>query len=230
MPRPRREAQRQATADEIKTIARTQMREKGTVGLSLRAIAREMGVTAPAIYNYFPSLDDLITALIVDAFKAHADAIEGAAQIEGSIRERFGAALHAYRDWATANAADFQLIYGNPIPGYEAPADVTIPLAARPLAFMTRMLYEASESDGVSISMSYTTLPETNLHHLKRIIAQFTEITVPPELLYMVMVAVTRIQGIVMLEIFEHLGPTVGSVDDFFAHEVAVILDMLGLI
>ena len=79
-PRPTREHahERIDMITRIKAVARQQMAEHGTAGLSLRGIAREMGITAPAIYNYFPRLDDLITALIVDAFTALADAMEAA--------------------------------------------------------------------------------------------------------------------------------------------------------
>ena len=83
-PRPKRELgrERSDTITQIKAVARQQMAEHGTAGLSLRGIAREMGITAPAIYNYFPRLDDLITALIVDAFTALADAMEAAEAAE----------------------------------------------------------------------------------------------------------------------------------------------------
>ena len=76
------------TAAAIKATARRQMAAHGTAGLSLRAIARELDITAPAIYNYFPRLDDLITALIVDAFNALADAMEAAEAAEASMSAR----------------------------------------------------------------------------------------------------------------------------------------------
>ena len=121
-PRPTREHahERIDMITRIKAVARQQMAEHGTAGLSLRGIAREMGITAPAIYNYFPRLDDLITALIVDAFTALADAIEAA---ESAVQSeacgpKILASCLAYREWAIAHPVDFQLIYGNPIPGY----------------------------------------------------------------------------------------------------------------
>ena len=84
------------------------MAEHGTAGLSLRGIGREMGITAPAIYNYFPRLDDLITALIVDAFTALADAIEAAevaVQSEAPGTKILASCL-AYREWAMAHPVD----------------------------------------------------------------------------------------------------------------------------
>ncbi len=78
MPLTRRERVRAATIDEIKEIARRHIAEKGAAALSLRAIAREMGMTSPALYRYFASRDDLVTALIVDAYNSLADALEAA--------------------------------------------------------------------------------------------------------------------------------------------------------
>ena len=78
MPRPRNIEAREETANEIKAIARQQLADNGTNGISLRGIARDLGITAPAIYNYFPKLEDLITALLVDAFTGHADAVDAA--------------------------------------------------------------------------------------------------------------------------------------------------------
>ena len=129
-PRPKRELgrERSATIAQIKAVARQQMAEHGTAGLSLRGIGREMGITAPAIYNYFPRLDDLITALIVDAFTALADAIEAAelAVQSETCGPKILASCLAYREWAITHPVDFQLIYGNPISGYVAPADITV--------------------------------------------------------------------------------------------------------
>ena len=115
-PRPKRRATHPHDSMEaqIKAVARQQMADHGTAGLSLRGIGREMGISAPAIYNYYPRLDDLITALIVDAFNALADAIEAAEA--GTPGETCGqkilAMCLAYRQWAVEHPVDFQLIYG----------------------------------------------------------------------------------------------------------------------
>lgn len=229
MPRPRREALRQATAAEIKAIARAQMREKGTAGLSLRGIAREMNITAPAIYNYFPRLDDLITALIVDAFNAHADAMEQAIEAEQTVAAQMQQALYAYRDWAVAHPVDFQLIYGNPIPGYSAPPEVTVPLARRPFELMMRLMLPAWMAGELQVMADYRELPAANLEQLSRILEGAADFALPAELLYLIIMGWTRIHGIVMLEIFAHLPPTVGDVAVFYAHEVEVVLHTLGL-
>ena len=75
-PMTRREQQRENTREEIKSLARKQMQAEGTAAISLRGIAREMGLTVTALYRYYTSRDDLITALIVDGFNAQADAMQ----------------------------------------------------------------------------------------------------------------------------------------------------------
>ncbi len=162
-PRPKRELgrERSATIAQIKAVARQQMAEYGTAGLSLRGIAREMGITAPAIYNYFPRLDDLITALIVDAFNALADAMEAAEAAEPSERpyDKIMALCLAYREWAMADPTVFQLIYGNPIPGYHAPEELTIPLARRPFLGLFRWFIRAHQTGELTIPAEYQSVP-----------------------------------------------------------------------
>src|SRR6476469_355321 len=133
----RRERLRETTYKEIKDSARRQMSAgDGGEAISLRGIAAEMGMTAPAIYRYFGSRDDLITALLVDAYTQLGDAILAACatQPAANYAERFYLAALAYRDWSVAHPTDFDLIFGRPLPGYHAPGEVTIPLVQR--AFM----------------------------------------------------------------------------------------------
>ena len=115
----RRDRMRDLTIAEIKATARQQMAESGTAGVSLSAIARAMELSAPALYRYFASRDDLVTALIVDAFNDLADDDPGGRSRlwRPAYADRLLACL-AYREWAIAHPVDFQLIYGNPIPGY----------------------------------------------------------------------------------------------------------------
>ena len=129
MARKRREKILDITREEIKETARGLMAINGTAGLSLRAIAREMGMTAPALYHYYASLNDLITALILDAFTQLADTLETTAADPAltTVAERLTAVANANRQWALDHPLDFQLIYGNPIPDYEQPADITYP-------------------------------------------------------------------------------------------------------
>src|SRR6266567_1869263 len=102
-PATRRTRRRLATVAEIKALARRQLAEHGTGAVSLRAIAREMGTASSALYRYFASHDELISALCADA----------------------------YGQWSLDNPADFALIFGTPVPGYRAPGQATGPAASR---------------------------------------------------------------------------------------------------
>ncbi len=223
MARPRRTAQIDSPdmSSQIKAAARQQMAQHGTAGIALRAIARELGITAPAIYNYFPRLDDLITALIVDAFTALAEAIE-AAEV-GAPGDTCGSKILAmclaYRRWAVEHPVDFQLIYGNPIPGYVAPAEITVPLARRPFDGLFRLFLEAYQSGELAVPVEYTPVPASIAAHVATWLPT-AGYDFPDALLCLLMSGWARIHGMVMLELFEHLGPVVGDTEAFFRHEV----------
>ncbi|NJN81813.1 MAG: TetR/AcrR family transcriptional regulator [Caldilineaceae bacterium] len=189
-----------------------------------------LGVTAPAIYNYFPRLDDLITALVIDAFSHFADAIVAA--IEASANEASASQLRAgalaYRQWAIDHAVDFELIYGNPIPGYEAPAEITVPLAARPLLVMGGLLLAAHRSGELRIPDAYTTLPPAVEAYLAEHYAEMME-GAPITLVTLLASSWSHMHGMVMLELFGHLGPVVGDSGAFYAQEIDVLLASFGL-
>ena len=121
----RRERQREATSLEIRDTARRQLAASGAAALSLRAVAREMGLTAPALYRYFDDRDALLSALITDAYTSLTDRICAArdAQPADDPVARLVAACLAYRDWGLAEPHQFALVFGAPVPGYAAPED-----------------------------------------------------------------------------------------------------------
>jgi AcrR family transcriptional regulator len=135
----RRRRLREGMVEEIKARAKQQLVEKGPGGISLRAVAREMGTASSALFRYFPSYNDLINALVVDAYNSLADsigpAIEACAPDEHA--NRWLAICHAYRRWSLDNRSEFALLHGTPLPGYQAPPEVTGPAASRlPIAAM----------------------------------------------------------------------------------------------
>ena len=127
MPRPKQGQPGPNLNQAIRATAWSQIAQNGASSLSLRAIARELNITAPAIYNYFPSLYDLVTALIVEAFNSFAEAQQSAVDPldKNEHNQRLSALGKAYRDWAVTYPERYQLIFGTPIPGYHAPAEVT---------------------------------------------------------------------------------------------------------
>jgi AcrR family transcriptional regulator len=117
---------------EIADVARRHLATQGAAALSLRAVARELGMASSAVYRYFPSRDDLLTALIVDGYDAIGEAAERAdeACTPDDLRGRWHATGRAVRGWALAHPHEFGLLYGSPVPGYAAP-EATIGPAAR---------------------------------------------------------------------------------------------------
>ncbi|MEW9529656.1 TetR/AcrR family transcriptional regulator [Microbispora sp. NPDC049125] len=120
-----RERYRQQIRAEVQEHAWNQLAEAGVSGLSLKAIAKQMGVTAPALYRYFASRDDLLTELILAAYRDLAHRVEAAAGAGGAPHDRLTAIGTVIREWARANPHRYLLLYGTPVPGYTAPAEAT---------------------------------------------------------------------------------------------------------
>src|SRR5215510_10304073 len=136
MVRPIKKKQIPNLQEAIKETAWKQIAEFGAPALSLRAIARELKITAPAIYNYFPDRDALVTALIIDAFTSFGDwQIEARDSVPAEdLGERFKAIGLAYRNWARTYPQRYQLIFGTPIPGYETPWEKVFPSSTRSIS------------------------------------------------------------------------------------------------
>jgi AcrR family transcriptional regulator len=144
MVRPTRKKQIPNLQKSIKEMAWKQIAEFGAPALSLRAIARELKITAPAIYNYFPDRDALVTALIIDAFTSFGDSqLEARDSVpKEDLSGRMNAISLAYRDWAHTFPQRYQLIFGTPIPGYEGPMEKIFPSAARSLSALVSVVEE----------------------------------------------------------------------------------------
>lgn len=120
----RREAQRVSFVADIKAEARRQLAERGAAGVSWRRIAATLGVNAASLYTYFDNLEALITELLVDSYDDLAAAVQQATSEPAlSASERLRAGAEAYREWALANRAAFNLVFTDQIPGYAAPED-----------------------------------------------------------------------------------------------------------
>jgi AcrR family transcriptional regulator len=134
--------------EEIKTVARRHLATDGA-DLSLRAVARDLGMASSAVYRYFASRDELLTALIIDAYDAIGTTAERAAETGASPLEKWLLAGHAARDWALANPHQWALIYGSPVPGYQAPQDTIVP-ATRVLLLLGRTVAGAYQDGTVA--------------------------------------------------------------------------------
>lgn len=126
MPTPRDRARARTMADIVR-IGRAHLATDGAAALSLRAVARDLGVVSSAVYRYVKSRDDLLTLLVVDGYDELGDAVDAA--VAGVPSDDFAgkqAALgRAVRAWGLAEPATYALLFGSPVPGYQAPAELT---------------------------------------------------------------------------------------------------------
>lgn len=240
MPRKVNPEERKAQYDAIKRTARELMREHGTSGISIRAIARELGMTAPALYYYFENMDALITVLIVDGFNGIADAMEAASitHADAHPADRLLQVLLAYRQWAIDNPADFQLLYGNPIPGYHAPREVTVPAVIRGFVTIILSLQAVLDTGEVEIPAYMLALPTVVEQTYFSIITNVNETTpeqrdvisvVSVEAMILGIHGWSQMHGLIMLEIFEHLQPVVGDTEVYFRHQMLIMFRSMGL-
>ncbi len=151
----RRERYRMATLSEIRARALRQLEAHGAAGLSLNAIAREMGMTGPALYRYYASRDALLTDLIVKGYEELGRAMESATQAATDPESTIRAMVRGYRQWAREQPARYQLIFGTPIPGYQDAPERTTPAARRSLEVVAQALAHMA---GTSVE---GVLPET---------------------------------------------------------------------
>ena len=219
----RRERMHEATREEIKAIAWGQIAEHGAATLSLRAIAREMGMTAPGLYRYYKDRDALVTALIVDAYASLGDSqIASIADLPLSDHSRrLKATGLAYRQWALTYPQRYLLIFGTPLPGYHAPMEVTQPVAARSLNTLISVL-DAAWKDGV---LKKEKPPELSAK-LRGQIREWASLQ-PVEdeyILYLTLVIWSRVHGLVMIEISNQYPPSLEETAEIFDREIEMIL------
>lgn len=145
VPRTARERARAEITREILQAGRNHLAIDGAAALSLRAIARDLGMASSAVYRYVASRDDLLTRLIIDAYNSLGAAAEAAAATAGrhDLAGRWSVTCRAVRDWALAHPNEWALIYGSPVPGYAAPAD-TIGPASRVSNLLVQLLAESA--------------------------------------------------------------------------------------
>jgi AcrR family transcriptional regulator len=227
---PRRERVRQATVEEIKAVARAQMAAEGTAGVTLRAIAREMGMTAPALYRYFGSRDELVTALVTDAYDALADAMEAAVDAvpAGRHAERVRAAFGAFRAWGLEHPTEFALIFGSPIPGYVAP-EATRPAGTRYTNLLARLLVEAHGAGALDPAGIQVRVPAALRRQIRELQRRGGFPGAPVPVAAFGLGAWARVHGLVTLEVFGHLAPAVGDGTALFEQELEEIIRQSGL-
>jgi AcrR family transcriptional regulator len=213
--------------DEIKAIARRHLAEDGA-NLSLRAVARDLGVVSSALYRYFASRDELLTALIIDAYNALGEAVETAEAREerNDLVGRWMATCRAARSWALATPAEYALIYGSPVPGYRAPVDTVGP-ASRPTVVLGSILADGVASGALRAEPG-DRLPRAVRAELKQIRAEaFPE--VPEPVLVRGFTAWATLFGAVSFELFGRYQNVIEDAEPLFEYQMRQLATYVGL-
>jgi AcrR family transcriptional regulator len=222
MARPIKKEQIPHLQEAIKETAWRLIAEFGASALSLRAIARSLKITAPAIYNYFPDRDALVTALTIDAFTSFGDVQLKARDSfpAAQLLERFHAIGLAYRAWALSYPQRYQLIFGTPIPGYEQQQMAIIPSATRSISALVSVI------DDIRIAgkLNCEDFPELQPGYEAQLSAMKTCTLNYHSLSHGVALIVwSRVHGLVSLEIGGRLPPFGVTGDDLYHYEMQSI-------
>jgi AcrR family transcriptional regulator len=223
-----RERARAELTREIKQEATRQLAEVGSAQLSLRAVARALGMASSAIYRYFPSRDDLLTALIVDAYDALGEAAENADEASSPARERFLRVCQAVRHWAREHPQEYALLYGTPVPGYEAPAE-TISSGVRVVRLCGEILLAGRPLQPAMPGGLEPELDRQMRAVLKSLDADLELSDLDPDELVRLLMVWSQLFGLVSFELFGQLANSADPPDPFFAHATAQMADFLGL-
>jgi AcrR family transcriptional regulator len=229
-----RERARASLTADIKAEARRQLTEVGAGGLSLRAVARELGMVSSALYRYFPSKDELLTALIIDAYNAVGDAAEEAAgQAALAPRARWIGVCRAIRGWALANPHEYALIYGSPVPGYRAPEATIGPASRVPLALIGVLGQHAAEPGAGPGAAAGPAVSPVDLGEVLG--SQAAAVTVAlggvvaPEVLVRGAIAWTQLFGMISFELFGQFARTFEPADELFECAVVQMARLVGV-
>ena len=214
----RQRAREEITA-EILAAARARLSEVGPGELSLRSVARDVGMVSSAVYRYFPSRDDLLTALLVQAYDelgAQAEAADGG----GRPLDRWMQVCRATRTWAVAHRHEYALIYGSPVVGYAAPRDTVVP-ATRVIVRLTEILL-AADPRPTAIAGDFTSTVTGAAEAMTELLPNHPG-ALEPELVGRTLMAWSGLVGVISFELWGHLVGSVTDHDTYF-DEVALRL------
>ncbi len=229
MATPREQARARTMAD-IVVIGRQHLATEGAAGLSLRAVARDLGVVSSAVYRYVPSRDDLLTLLVVDAYTELGDTVARAeaAVDRTDLPGRWLALSGAVRGWALAEPSRCGLVFGAPVPGYHAPAEQTTGAGTQVIGLLLSLAADA-EAAGATPARPSGELPPSVLKDAARVRADFG-LDVSEKMLVAAVLAWVSLFGAVSFEVFGQYGPgTFGDPTAVFDTLVDLLAGLLGL-
>lgn len=219
--------------EDITRIGRQHLAEYGAAALSLRAVARDLGVVSSAVYRYVKSRDELLTLLVVDGYDEMADAVALAlrhpALARRSHRDRFLEYGRAVRTWALVEPATYALLYGAPVPGYEAPAEQTTGPGTRVVRMLLELAAAALAEGALTVREQVAPVPPALAAGFEEVRAQFG-IDLPDEVLAAGVLVWAGMFGCISFEVFGQYGPDAfGDPAALFEHHLARLADDLGL-
>ncbi len=229
MTQTRRERARDATREEILSTAWKQIGEVGAVGLSLRGIAREMGMTAPGLYRYYKDRDALVTALLMDAFTSFTASLEAGRDSckADDHTGRFRAMCKSYFQWAAQNPQRYMLLFGTPIQGYMF-AEELGPVAQRSFLVLQGVIGEAHLAGKISGELTALRLPaslKSSYDTLKKFGMPYTGTVTQ-----LALSAWSMIHGMTSLYLYNYLsGFLQNNVEAFIDFEIEKMVMILGL-
>lgn len=230
MPGTPRDRARARTMTEIVRIGRQHLATDGAAALSLRAVARDLGVVSSAVYRYVKSRDELLTLLLVDGYDELGDAVDSAvAKLpEDDFRGRQAAIGRAVRVWGRAEPATYALLFGSPVPGYEAPAERTMgpgTRVVRTLLALWQQAYAAGRLAPPTTSVTSPGLTETWAG-----VRDEFGIELPDDILVAGVFAWSALFGCVSFELFGQYGrDSLGDPDALFEHHLDLLAGAVGL-
>jgi AcrR family transcriptional regulator len=229
----RRQRLHEATAAEIKAVACDLMARVGSSSLNLRAVAREMGITPSALYRYFVNREAILTALITDAYDALGETVEQAVEQAPSDQTCTAilAAVHAFRRWALEHPQEYGLIYGTPVPGYEAPVGSTEQAAMRTNRVLLSLMSDAVRR-GLLQLPGDETLPAGLCAMFSRLGSQEpkAQFELPPAGWMLAMQFWAVLYGAINAEVFRQMPPPVLELSaEFFDHTMRRALAAIGV-
>ncbi|MCI0685642.1 MAG: TetR/AcrR family transcriptional regulator [Sporichthyaceae bacterium] len=226
----RRERIRDATAREIKDAARTMLVTDGIEALTLRAIAREIDLTAPALYRYFDSREALILAMVADFYDELTEHIRAAgdAAPTDDIAAQMLAACRALREWALDHRQEFGLVFANPVANLtHVPEGPVHEAGWRFGAVFLELVVRLWNQQGFPVPDLATVDPSLRVE-LGRCATEMDSV-LPPEAVLVYLEAWTRLYGAVTMEVFGHLHFALDDSSAMFERQLADLAELFGL-
>ncbi|MBY6411953.1 TetR/AcrR family transcriptional regulator [Rhodococcus sp. BP-252] len=228
MPTTPRERARAQTLADITRIGRQHLAADGAAALSLRAVARDLGVVSSAVYRYVKSRDELLTLLVVDAYNELGDEVDAAVDAVDDSMEKFLTLGRAVRAWARREPASYALLFGSPVPGYHAPAEQTTGPGIRVIVKLVQV-FDQADRDG-RLSTPPSPVPLESLHDDFATVRNEMGTEMSDAALAGGVLVWASLFGAVSFDVFDQYG-SANFVDRelLFEHQLALLAGLVGL-